>query len=122
VTRVFNHPDGRRVLVVAGGQGYVLDVQTARVDEYIGMDFCEALEISEPASLVFAGFTHLDVVTADGVWRSARVSWDGIQDLELRGTCVVGNGWDAINDCEGRFAVDLETRQSTSDAYPRELG
>lgn len=121
LTGIFAHPDDRRAVVVAGGQGYVVDIESACVTEEFGADLGEVFDVAEPRALVFAGYTSLDVITPTETWRSARVSWDGIANLRVRGTSVVGDGFDPLNDSWQAFDVDLSTHELTGGAYPKEL-
>jgi hypothetical protein len=122
LTDVFNHPDGRHIVVVSGGQAYVVDPVSASVSECFGADLCAAAMSAEAHVLALASLTAVDVMTASEHWRSPRVSWDGINNLRVERERVLGEGWDPLNEKWHAFAIDLVTRELHGGAYPRELG
>jgi len=121
LSAVYAHPDGRQALVIAGGACYVVDPDQARATSEFGGDICAAIETVEPKAVVLAGLVDVCVVTPDEVWRSPRASWDGISNLRCDAGRIFGDGWDALNDAWRPFVLDLNTKELTGGAYPKEL-
>ncbi|MEJ2815830.1 hypothetical protein [Caulobacter sp. CCG-8] len=110
------------VLLVAGGDVYVVDARERRVVRA----FPEVSDVRFEADLgVFLIADDL-AVTALGpagvAWRSRRVSWDGITDLERRGMSLHGLAVDIHDQPPVPFIIDLQSGHASGGSYPRELG
>lgn len=105
------HPDGRHAIVVASGQGYVIDpVRRALVDSFGGG--IEALwRIPSEGLVIFdnAGIEFRAIGVSGWRWCTPRVSWDGFEDLALDERRLTGRAWDAVNEQWEPFAVDLRS-------------
>ena len=85
-------------------------------------EICEALRISavldarsvaEHQLLLLAHFTSLVAYGRSGlVWKTPRLCWDELKILKITHDTVEGIGYDAINQGESRFAVDIRTGRS----------
>ena len=54
-------------------------------------------------------FTRVAAFGPDGeIWKSDRVSWDGIQKIECMREEIRGVGWDAPANCEVNFRLDAD--------------
>lgn len=109
------------VLIVAGGDVYVVNAREQRV----------ALEVPWVTDVRFEAdlgvFLIADdlVVTALGrsgvKWRSRRVSWDGIVRLERKGMSLHGLAFDIHDQPPAPFVIDLETGHASGGSYPEEM-
>ncbi len=102
----------------AGGQAYKvrLDSPTAYSVLTIFPIF-GAHYIHEKDWLIVWDFTKLEAHSAKGlIWRSSRLSWDGVSIAEVRDGHIVGLAWDATQDCNVEFRVDLLTGNHTGGA------
>jgi len=117
-TGVFAFPGGG-VLVVAWGEGYVVDPDTRVLRELVGGGFLEgAMEMADARQLVLHDGVHLTLLGADGIqWTSRRVSWDGIWGLRVENGVMQGVSWDAINEIDVPFQVDLATGAARGGGY-----
>ena len=104
---VLRHPDERRFVVVAGGQAYVIDPNDSSRWEHFGGSIETALEISDLNALLFGNGLWFELLGANGtIWRSRRISWDGMRDVAIQGLTLTGQSW-CYDDTWTDFALDL---------------
>ena len=90
---VFEHPSWRSVIVIARGQGYIVDPRAQKVTLVFG-GAITALVHSCSDRLVFSTFTEFEAYGAAGqVWRTSRLSWDGFRSIRVDGDALTGEGW-----------------------------
>jgi hypothetical protein len=112
------HPDGRSVIVVAGGQGYVIDPSSRQLTAIFGVDITGVIQ-NGAEQLVFSTFTNLEAFGRDGAqWRTRRLSWDGLRSLRVEGEDLVGEGWTFAGDQWISFRVDLTSGTAVGGAFP----
>jgi hypothetical protein len=120
---VLAHPDGRQVVIVAGGQGYVIDPET-RSEMPCLMPPMINLAISMPEfnQIVLGTDLEFGVIRADGTgWKSARLSWDGITNVAISATTLTGEAYSPLDDAWHPFTLDLLTGESLGGSYPTEF-
>lgn len=117
---VHNELGEAAVLLLAGGDVYVVDAQEQRVVR----DFSGVSDVRFETDLGLFLITDDLMVTAldaSGVrWRSRRVSWDGITSLERRGMSLHGLALDIHNQPPVPFVIDLQSGHASGGSYPRE--
>ncbi|MGH9570705.1 MAG: hypothetical protein ACRD4F_13750, partial [Candidatus Angelobacter sp.] len=117
---VFSCPDPDSVCVVAGGYAYV--VSAIDPAQWLQVEQRPVVEIRSLADLgltVFTGFTSITALAAGGIaWTTDRLSWEGIRVTRLADATLEGVAWDALNDHEVPFTVDLNTGKHTGGARP----
>ena len=113
------HPDEQRVLVIAGGQAYLVDPRTANLDESFGggIERHWVLEDGQLVLLVHSGVEFEAIGAAGPRWRTARLSWDGFRHLEINGASLAGEAWCAPEQSWFRFEVDLRTGESRGGGF-----
>jgi hypothetical protein len=118
-SEVCPHPDGERLFVVAGGQGYVVDPTTRRLLHELGGAITGVWQLSNPPSLLLnhQGIAFERIGLAGRLWHSRQLSWDGFDDLDITQNAVNGLGWSAPYDTWEPFSVDLRTGRTTGGAY-----
>lgn len=100
---------GALVLVVAGGQGYVIDVASRRCTWTFGAMINAVLRASS-GQLVFAdGLGLFSFVGGRALWRTRRISLDGFEQLALTGDRVTGLALRSAGDEWVPFTVELAT-------------
>jgi hypothetical protein len=115
LTDVFPFQNQPSVFVFAGGQGYRLRLDSPSLYEVLEIiPVLGARHIGQQDWIVLWDFTRLEAHSANGiVWRTLRLSWDGLSITEVRSDYMKGIGWDAANETEVEFRVDLSTGQHT---------
>jgi hypothetical protein len=117
---IYSCPDPGSLCVLAGGYGYI--VSAANPDHWMQIEqrpVVQVRAVPELKLLLFIGFTSISgLAEQNQPWTTARLSWEGISISKIDGTLLHGNGWDAINDKEVPFQVDLLTGKSSGGARP----
>jgi hypothetical protein len=113
-------PNGKPVIVISGGQAYVIDPEERRLLATFGGQICTALPAPHANLLILGHLTYLEAWNSNAVqWKTPRISWDGIRDLKVEQDYVRGLAWSPIEDCQIPFSVDLKTGMVEGGAYPR---
>ena len=121
---VLAHPDGRQVVVVAGGQGYVIDPEMRSETQCLIMPPSINLAISMPEfnQIVLGTDLGFGAVRADGTgWNSGRLSWDGIKNISISAATLTGEAYFPGDDSWSPFTLDLLTGESFGAIYPAHL-
>jgi hypothetical protein len=107
VTLAREFDDGRHVIVVAQGQGYVVDGLTGALRHLTeGDDFTDALAVPGTALMALAGMVEIVIVDTNGwEWVSEQIALDGIALLGADSATVQGAHWQP--DGWYRFSVNL---------------
>ncbi len=115
-SQVILHPDGQRLLVIAGGTAYVVDPETRELIATFGGGVEIVLADEERHQLIIGNGLWFEAVTASGMrWRSRRLSWDGIQNVRIDGSALRGEAWNLSDWSE--FTVDLQTGDVVGSSY-----
>jgi hypothetical protein len=117
---LYSHPDPDRLCVVAGGYGYITIVRDPELYErVIAQPVVSVHPAREAGLLLFADFTNISAYGPEGVvWRTERLTWEGLRITDVSATSVRGYGWDMPKDREVEFTVDLRTGQHVGGAAP----
>ncbi len=120
-TGVWPSPSPDHLLAVAGGYAYRVD--TLRPENTTLMEqrpVTAVFPAAEAKLVLLAGFHDVLALGADGVlWRSARLSWEGVTLTGVADGLLHGLGWDMFADAEVPFTVDLGTGAHTGGGYRR---
>ena len=111
LTAVLGCPDEGMLCVVSAGQGYtVRAVDPHRWTKLAPFPILQAIPIPSQRIIVFADFTTLTAYRNEAVlWETDQLSFDGIDITEVAQGYLKGTGWDAPEQKEIAFTVDLET-------------
>jgi len=113
-------PDAALVIVVSGGQGYVVAPRTRSLVRCFGGTISEVLYLPEqPALLVGNGLWFERVEKGESVWTSRRVSWDEMLNVTVTDSTLVGEAYDPMTNDWIPFEVDLETGDVRGGSYPQ---
>lgn len=94
LNEVFEHPDDSSVIVIAGGDCYIVDIENRKLKDNFGGVFETVISVPAKNILIFGTSTDFEAVGASGrVWRSRRISWDGIRSLKLESDTLTGEAW-----------------------------
>lgn len=116
----YRHPNGRDLLVVSGGQGYIVDPETRELRAEIGGGAIEGAWVLESGASLLMQHQGLffELLGPPGtVWHTRRLSWDGFNGVTLSQGRLTGQGWDAISGQWRDFEVDLRTGASRGGGY-----
>jgi hypothetical protein len=111
------HPDGRRVLVIASGQGYVVDPDDRSHRDYLGSQIEDILPVASLGVLIGNGLWFEAIGPGGSLWISDRISWDGMQGLKIEGQSLIGESWDPLTDKWVSFELDLVTGHSLGGSF-----
>lgn len=111
-------PNNNTILVVAGGDGYLMNPNHTKPIREFNYDADQMLE-RDDGRLILASCTDIMLLdkNAEVEWKTGRISWDGIKDLRLDGNILVGYAYDACardiddDDAWVKFTIDLETKE-----------
>jgi hypothetical protein len=107
---VFNHPNGRDIIVVSMGQAYIVDPQSRKLVAAFGGSLSFVLSVPELSMLVFADGVAFETIGPSGpMWRSVRVSWDGFRAFERRELSLHGEAYSPLDDQWHPFVLDLRS-------------
>lgn len=117
VTDVRAHPDGRRVIVVARGDVWIVDAD-AETAERVAVAVEAIWPVEEPAGIVMSRQVAFIRLGAKGiVWRTRRLSWDGFSEVRLKGAQLTGLAWNPMGNTWKPFEVNLATGASTGGSF-----
>ena len=118
LSAVLEHPDGHKLIVIAGGQAYVIDPATRLAVATFGCDIQSALVDADRNQLIFCNGLWFEALgTAGTSWRSRRVSWDDVRYVHIEGAELRGEGWTPMGETWHEFVVDLESGAAAGGAY-----
>lgn len=74
---------------------------------HFGGSIEHVFEVKELNALLFGNGLWFELLGADGmIWKSRRISWDGMCDLDVNGLALIGKAWSPDGRwCE--FQLDL---------------
>jgi hypothetical protein len=120
---VIVHPDGRQVIVIAGGRGYIVAPETRRETRCpMPSTINLAIPMPEFNQVVLGTDLEFGAIRADGTgWKSGRLSWDGITNVSISGTTLTGEAYSPLDRSWYQFTLDLLTGESLGGTYPTEF-
>ena len=119
---VLDHPNETDVIVVAQGQACVVDLESRAVRDRIAVAIEEVIPLPSLGSVVFRGLTDFTAIKADNSgWRSPRISWDGLRNIEVCETELLGEAYTPIEDGWVPFKLDLLTGNCSDGIYEKEM-
>jgi len=112
-SKVLPHPNGTSVLVISGGQGYVIDPDSRALIKTIGGWFDAALEVLHRQLIILQGSVDVMALGSAGrVWETRRLSWDGMRSVRVSGDKLFGEARE-LDDSWTPFEVDLNSGKVT---------
>jgi hypothetical protein len=111
-------PNGTFWIVIAGGQAYAIDPDERRLLTSFGGQIDTAVAAPEKNLLILSNGVYLEAWNANAMqWRTRRISWDGIWELDVDQHHVKGQAWNPFDECETPFSVDLTTGDVEGGSY-----
>jgi len=118
IDTVVEHPNGKELLVISGGQGYVVDPEDRCKREYFGGCIDSVFPVEENKTVILGNGLWFEAFGVAGpLWRSKQVSWDGLRELRHDGTILRGEAWSPVEDCWLPFELDLITGSHQGGSY-----
>jgi hypothetical protein len=121
---VLPHPNGQHFIVVARGQGYIVDPGVRQLVTTFSRSIQHVVPLPEFGAIVFSDGLGFEAIKKDGIWwQSPRISWDEIRNINVEGTVlrgeasvptVHGNAW-------APFTLDLMTGQCDDGIYKEQM-
>lgn len=108
-------PCADELCIVLEGQGFWIPVLNPAAFELIrSIPIKEVHAVPKGSMLVFVDFTRLAAYGANGLlWQTERLSWDGLEIIQVDEDVIRGLAWDSPTDQKVPFTVD--TRSGTSE-------
>jgi hypothetical protein len=119
---VLEHPDEQHVVVLSGGQGYIVNPDASDDVVMFGGGITEFLPLPEFDAILFSDDIRLEAINKDGPWWcSSRISWDGIRHLRAEGATIHGEAFTPIGQLWVPFSFDLRTGRCEGSIYEKEI-
>lgn len=118
MTSVHSELGSHAVLVVAGGAGYLIDIEDRRLVREIGFDIRFIwFDHGHQAMIVSNGLWFEAIDAEKVVWRSRRISWDDIREVEQSEGTLIGEAFDPMSECWLPFRLNLATGDIQGGSY-----
>jgi len=105
----------KEILVVAGGQCYIIDPESSVVGHVFGASYDKGFGMKD-GRLVLQDLTGLTIVERDAsYWHSQRIAIDGIRDIALNGSNACGSAYlGGSSDKDWKyFCFNIDTKELT---------
>lgn len=117
-TSIHTELGSRAIVVVAGGSGYLVDAETRRLVREIGFDIQRIWFDDGAQAMIVSNGLWFEALDAEKVvWRSHRVSWDGIRNMEQAGRTLTGEAFDPMTDRWLPFSLNLTSGEIQGGSY-----
>ena len=113
----FHALDDEHLVVVAGGQGYVVNVNSKACVHSFGGDVMLLLPVPQTSTVLAISNIDVELHCATlMVWRSKRIAWDGIGKVDFQSTELCGQARH-FDDTWHPFRLQIATGEHTGGAY-----
>jgi hypothetical protein len=115
---VVAHPNGDHVIVIAGGQAYVVEPTSRKRKDVFGAAIVCAHPIANRRLVILdhQGIMF-EAIGVDGrVWTTPRLSWDGFKNVSVDSSWIRGLAW-RFDDTWHAFEVDVATGMASGGAF-----
>ena len=114
-----DHPKRKWVVVISGGQGYVVDPETEAQVETLDSTIQDVIPCPEIGGLIFGNGLWFVAIGPDGLlWRTRRIAWgDGVQNVRIENSLLLGEAFDPMSDSWTPFEVDVQSGEQTKGAW-----
>jgi hypothetical protein len=107
-TAVYIHPDGKRLIVIAGGSDYFVDPRTKELMGQTTSNISFSCEVPKLETIVFGDHIRFWAEGKHGRrWTTPRLSWDGFAGICVTGNILIGKWYSAIDEKWHEFRMDL---------------
>jgi len=115
-----HHPNGKNALIIASGQGYIVDPVDRQLVGLLGGAIVDVFNHPSQRAVVLnqQNLSFAAIGATGNIWQSRRISWDGFRSVKTAGTKLSGEAWSPHNDEWRPFVLDLETGDVVDGSYP----
>jgi hypothetical protein len=112
------HPNGQHALIIAGGQGYIVDPSDGNLLEKVGGAIVEAFpHPTQPAIVLNHQNLRFEALGSQGrIWLTRRISWDHLRSVQRHGTTLTGEAWKPDSTWHP-FQLNLDTGEVIGGSY-----
>jgi hypothetical protein len=120
--QVLSHPNLRDIIVISGGQAYVVDPLSKQVSKTFGGPINGSWNHPSRPWVIFdhQGIRFSALGPMGVVWESGRISWDGFRSVHTESELLRGEAWEP-SDAWHPFEIDLGTGEFRGGSYPKTL-
>jgi hypothetical protein len=113
------HPNGQDLVVIAGGLGYIVRPHDRSLAVTFGGGVMGVWPASSANLLIFndSGIAFRALGPDGWRWGTRRVSWDGIEGIEIAEKTIYGRGWNAVLQQWQPFSIEMATGALRGGAY-----
>jgi hypothetical protein len=112
------HPNSRDLIVVAGGQAYIVEPKSRHLIGTFGAQISWSQPFVEHQLLLFHNGLWLDAYGFAGqLWQTRRLSWDGVRVQSIEWPWLNGEAWTFDGDRWVSFALDLRSGDASGGSY-----
>lgn len=117
-SQVVRHPDGKSLVVVAGGTAYVVDPESRALVGSFGAQIDTVILDQDRHQLIIGNGLWFEALGASGlIWRSRRLSWDGVRNVRISDAHLRGEAWNPVDDGWSEFRLDLQSGRVVGGSY-----
>jgi len=114
--------DSRKVLVVAGGEPYLVDPRTRTCSDFAIPNISQVLEVPDLDLMIFGdGLGFVGINSAGVLWKSPRISWDGMRNVRVEGAKLYGEAFTPDGDSWHHFELNLSDGTCEGSIYARDM-
>jgi hypothetical protein len=112
------HPNGHEVVVIAAGDIWFVNPDARAAQRGAGV-VSRLWEIGNPRRLVLCRqeLAFSCIGSAGEIWHTRRLSWDGVDGLQISEGELSGSAWSPIENSWMPFTVDLRSGKSRGGSY-----
>ena len=113
-----SHPNDHDVLIICGGQGYIVDPVSEQLVKTVGSAIADVFPHPTANGLVLnhQNLCFEAIGVSGKMWLTRRISWDGMRSVTCSGTSLTGEAW-RPGDTWHPFHVDLENGAVEGGSY-----
>lgn len=114
------HPNGHSVVVISGGQAYLIDPAARTLISQFGGGISACIAVPSRSMLIMSDDIRLWALQPSGTaWKTERISWDGIRSLTVSAVDIAGEAYDPMTNSWIAFTVGLDSGGLTGGSYGR---
>jgi hypothetical protein len=120
LNKVFDFPNHELIVVFAGGLGYIMNPNSEKPKMIFGNTIDAVFQIDD-GSLIFSDGISIQILDnkTGEFWKSERISWDEIKNLNLSDNILFGLSSDPTNS-KGEwieFSLNIKTKEIKGGSY-----